>query len=197
MAENSFENLRKKSSESERHRARHRAGGKVHDDAAADKKLIGKEFKKLEAKEDKVGERVAGKSGAKRLDRGGRVAAFKRGGHVKGKSGSKTKVNVVVMPQGGGGHPPSMPPPMMGKPGMPPPGAGGPPPGMPPGMPPGGPPMPPPGAPPMGAKRGGRVLHRKNGGKVGKPEAISAKMHGGAGGAEGRLEKAKTYGSRP
>lgn len=189
-----FRDIRKRATESERHRARHRSGGKVkHDDAAQDKKLIDSEFKKLEKKEDaKEGGKVSGKHAAKRLDHGGK---FAKGGRVKhkGSGGSKTRVNVIIAPQGGGGgHPPmpmpppgAMKPPMgAGAPPMPPPGAGGPPGGM---------PMPPPGAPPMGAKRGGRI-HLKRGGAV-KPEAISAKIKGGAGGAKGRLDKVRTYGA--
>ena len=250
MAMNSFENLRKKSSEHERHRARHRAGGKVHSDAKEDKKLIDREFKRLEKKEGKEGEKVAGKKGHKRLDHkakkksgggkveapwmasdkesreshppmdeeantanrasggrvhraaGGRVQALARGGKVKhGKAGSKTKVNVIIAPQGGGHPPMPMPPPgaMAGHP-MPPPGAGGPPPGLPPGGPPGGMPMPPPGGMPphpMGPmRRGGRVSAFKRGGKVGKsPEAVSKAQEGGAGGARGRLDKIREYGA--
>lgn len=184
----SFANLRKLSSEKERHRARHRSGGKVHGDAAEDKKLIDKEFKRLEAKEGvekKDGGSVAGKAGHKNL-------GFKRGGRVKhGKSGSKSVVNVVITPQGGAGaHPPlPMPPPGM----KPPMGAGGPP-MPPPGAGPGGPPMPPPGAGPGIMKRGGRV-HLKRGGAV-KPSAVSGKMKGGAGGAKGRLEKETAYGPK-
>ena len=192
----SFANMRKKATESERHRARHRAGGKVHSDAAEDRALIDHEFKKLEAKEGdekKAGGKVHGKSAPKRLDHGGK---FAKGGRVKHGKGGKGKVttNVIIAPQGGGAggppHPPMMLPPGMkppmgagpGGPPMPPPGAGGPP-----GMPPGAPPQ----VGPM--KRGGRVK-RASGGAV-KPEAVSAKQKGGAGGARGRLDKAKAYGA--
>lgn len=103
-----------------------------------------------------------------RLDRPGRKMPGKAA--PGGKKGG-TNVNVIVMPKGDKAAPPADAP--AGPSGlmpMPPPGAG-----------PAGPPMPPPGAggPPMPM--------RKAGGRVGKYDA-------GAGGAKGRMEKAKKYG---
>jgi hypothetical protein len=85
------------------------------------------------------------------------------------------------MPRPGAGAP------MQARPMGPPPGAG---PGMPP---PGGPPGA--GGPPMAA-RGGRMY--ASGGKVG-PKRVKGVPHldGGAGGAKGRLEKVKEYGTKP
>ena len=102
---------------------------------------------------------------------------YARGGATKGKG--KTTVNVIVA--GGHGAQPAggapmgaMPPRPMPPPGAMPPGAGAPPPppgaGMPPGMPP---------RPPQMAKRGGAIKSTK-----GYP------ISDGAGGGEGRLEKA-------
>lgn len=168
----------------EQHHAEKRARG---GDVAQDKALIKKALREHENQEHggkhakiklKHGGMVHGKHPAHRMDkraRGGKV------GH------GKPAVNVIVqtsnpaekqmaMQQGmklgaamGGPKPPM---PMAG----PPPGAGGPPMGSPPpGMPPGGmPPRPP------GLKRGGKV-----------PE-----LTGGAGGAKGRLQKAKDYGGK-
>jgi hypothetical protein len=105
---------------------------------------------------------------------GGRMARAK-GGRTK----KAMNVNIII------GQPtpkPAMPPPSAA---MPPPGAG--PVGMHQGMP---PQMPPPGAgapPPMGPP----PMGRKSGGRAGYP------IDSGAGGGEGRLEKAKAYGAKP
>lgn len=102
-----------------------------------------------------------------RLDRPGRKMPGKAG------TGKKpgTNVNVIVMPKGDKAAPPADASGAAGLVPMPPPGAG-----------PAGPPMPPPGAggPPMPM--------RKSGGRVGKG------YDAGAGGAKGRMEKAKKYG---
>ena len=197
----SFADMRKRSSESERHRARLRTGGKVHSDAAEDKKLIDKEFTRLEKREEKTGKKAEGGAVKPRLDH------FARGGKVKGKGHGKGKTitNVIIAPQGGA-HPPM---PMGGSPGAPPMlpprppvGGGAPPPGLAAalagGAPGGSPPMPPPGAGrPPGIKRGGRVAGFARGGRAKSPAAVSAKMHGGGEGALGRIEKAKAYGAKP
>lgn len=110
---------------------------------------------------------------------------YAKGGAVKSKG--KTTVNVIVAPQGGDAQKPMMPPqmPPQGAPPMPPPrppmapppgGPGGPPGAMPPGM----------GAPPG--------VMRKDGGRVGKQPAYPIKD--AAGGAKGRMEKERAYGSK-
>lgn len=143
-----------------------------------------------------------------------RMDKYARGGKVKhGSKGHHTKINIVVAPKAGGdaGAGPMMPPP------------GGPPPmGGPGGPPPGGPPMPPPGAgglpgagpglppPPGGMKRGGVAKHKSGIASKGNlkkwsehassnsryERGGSVHMKGGAGGAEGRLDKAKAYGMK-
>lgn len=110
-------------------------GGKVHSDAAEDRKLI----KKMMAEHERGEMKVEGRASGGRLDK------FARGG--KTKSG-KTNINIVIAPQGsppapGGARAAPVPIPVGGPPPMPPPGAGGP----------GGPPMPPPGM----MQRGGRA----------------------------------------
>lgn len=117
------------------------------------------------------------------------------GGRVDSKKAKKggTTVNVIIAPQGAAAGPGSGPP--MVPPGglaLPPPGALPPrpppppmaAPAMPPGLPPGGPgPMPPGGVMPM----------RAAGGRVGGSPSVN--YDAGAGGALGRLEKAKKYGT--
>lgn len=152
-----------------------------------------------------TGGHAEGGKASKRGDKMNR-APFKSGGHTKHSKGG-TKVNVIVAPGGGqqqggdpkqafqagaqmgakavaqkmaGGHPPMPPggaggpppPPMGGAPG---PGAGGPPPpGMGGGMPP---------KPPGMMNKGGRTK--------------AYPIDDGAGGGEGRKEKAKAYGAKP
>lgn len=93
---------------------------------------------------------------------GGRLDKYARGGKAKAKkSGSHTKINIMVAPKSGEGPPPALPPSPIGA---------APPPPMPPKM-----PMPPPPGPMGGPmKRGGKV-----------------KMTAGADSGEGRLQKAR------
>lgn len=149
-------NRNEKSANSERDGTKHRGalkrGGKVHADAAEDKKLI-----------HEMGCKCAKCSG-------GRVER-KAGGRTK----KGTNINIIIAPQG------QKPPMSMPPPGMPPGGPVGlhqappPPAGAPPPM--GGPP---PGMPPMARKDGGRAYP----------------ITDGAGGGEGRLQKARAYGAK-
>ena len=189
-------------------------GGKVHEDAAEDRKLIRAEIKKHE-KGCRCAKCMGGRTGRSTggsLDvmdgemqgtrptgyrEVGKRSAHAHGGHVKGKG--KTNINIVI---GERGHPAAMPPGAGMPPALPrgvpvpppaPPMGGMPPgmlPGMPPGMPPGGPPgMMPPGGPPppMPRKRGGRAVSLAATAALGE--------HGtGSGGGLGRLAKVRSYG---
>jgi len=150
-------------SEHEHHRVSHilkerAAGGRVHEDEVADRKLFGKMIKE----HDEASRKADGGKPKHRLDRRA------RGGPVKGKGA--THVNVIVAPQGGTGVPPgaalpagaappvpAMPPPRPAMPAVMPPGVGMPPPQA---------GLAPPGALPPGAIRhaGGRTY--KKGGRV-------------------------------
>lgn len=179
------------------------SGGHVSDDAD-DKKLVIKGVHQHEAKDHKGspktklklkdGGDVDGEPSAPRLDR---KAGGKTGGGKSKKAGNH--VNVIIAPPGPDKPVPvPVPPagPAMPPPGGPPPGAGGPPPGGPPGGPPGaggpppmmGPPRPP--MPPPGAGGPPGMPMRASGGRV-------PNLTGGAGGGEGRMEKAAAYGKTP
>jgi hypothetical protein len=157
-------------------------GGKVHEDAAEDKKLIKSAIAKHESG-CKCGKCSGGrveKAAGGSLDgtlqgmrpQGGRLAR-KSGGKASKKAGMN--VNIIIAPPKAAAPMPMLPPGMA--PGAPkgipapPPAAMGPPAGAPPPM------GPPPGAP-IGRKEGGRAYPIKD----------------GAGGGLGRLEKAKAYG---
>jgi hypothetical protein len=153
-----------------------KAGGKVHADAAQDKKLI----HELGCKCGKCsGGRIGKKGGGPSVDDGTLEGARPKGDRLARKAGGRAKkgmnVNIIIAPAGGSGPKPMMPPPGA----MPPPGGpvglhqGVPPPPM---MPPGA--APPMGPPPMGRKRGGRAYPITSGG----------------GGGLARLEKARAYG---
>ena len=186
--------------------APYKRGGKVHEDAAEDRKLIRAEIKKHE-KGCRCAKCMGGRTGRSTggsLDvmdgemqgtrptgyrEVGKRSAHAHGGHVKGKG--KTNINIVI---GERGHPAAMPP-GAGMPPAPPRGVPVPPPappmgGMPPGMPPGGPPgMMPPGGPPppMPRKRGGRAVSLAATAALGEHDT-------GSGGGLGRLAKVRSYG---
>jgi hypothetical protein len=189
-------------------------GGKVHDDEAEDEKLIRKEVKPSALKKRAAGGRIEGRAAGGRLDRGGRK---KKGGtHVNvivapGAGGAGA--TPVAPPSPVGAAPVPVPPP---RPPMMPPGAPMAGPGMPPGMPPrahggrvqrtsggrikNGP------AWAEGLRNGTQVQHvpgNSDGERIAEHKGVKkvrtfAKggsvyphMRYGAGGGEGRLEKAR------
>lgn len=173
-------------------RAGYRAGGHIspsdkREDESADKKMIKRAISEHETQEH------GGKHSHIKLKEGGYAhggsAALR--GDRKPRGGKSKGHHTTVVVNAGGGHPIPVPVPKPipipvggAGPGA---GAGGPPPpppgamGMagPPGMPPGGP-----------MKRGGHARFKKGGKIKGYP------IGDGAGGGEGRKEKAKAYGAR-
>lgn len=165
-------------------------GGKVHEDAAEDKKLIRDEMHKsgcscAKCSGGRVGKKVGGAINDGTRPTGGRLARKSGGAAKKG-----TNVNIIITQPAAAKPPMPMPPPGMRPPGAPPPV------GMSQGMPPQGPvPMAPagaggvpPGAPMMPRASGGRINDGWSG-KLAKPEKYP--IDAGAGGALGRLEKAE------
>jgi hypothetical protein len=152
-----------------------KAGGKVHEDAAEDKKLIKSEMHKAGCGCAKChGGKVAKKRGGSLALDGSYQGTRPTGGRLARASGGKTKgkmnVNIIIAPPR---DKPAMPMPM-----APPPGGGIPAP-----PPPAAAAGPMPGAPsPMGAAP--MPMGRKYGGKASYP------IKNGAGGGMGRLEKA-------
>ena len=178
------------------HTGGYKKGGKIHEDAAMDKKLIKAEMSKHDkgcackacgGSAYKNGGSAANYDGGTRPT-GGRMAR-KSGGRAKGKTHIHININA------GEKHPEGMPPPMaipgpMPRPPMPiaPPMAGGagmPPMGPPPGLMGGAPPpglgVPPPAMGPLARKSGGRAGHGVY--------RTYKDMDAGAGGGLGRLEK--------
>lgn len=178
-----------------------------HKDEKQDKKLIKEMVGKAKIKV-KHGGHVEGKKAKERADKYKRGGSVPRG-HTKininmaasqadkaeaMKKGVALGAQMAASKMGGGGPRPMGGAPMQARgpaPGaaMPPPGAAMPPPG---GMPPSGPQ----GLPPMGQKRGGRTYAK--GGKVG-PVRVKGVPHldGSAAGGLGRLQKIKSYGTKP
>ena len=169
-------------------------GGKVHSDEKEDKKLIKKELGKAKIEVKKHGGKVAGRKPAARADKFARGGSAPRGKHTavninlaasqadkadSFKKGAMAGAQMAAQKLGAGR--PGAGAPMQARPPMPPPGAAGP--MGPAGAPPAG------GVPPTMQKRGGRTYAK--GGAV-KDWTKGA----GAGGGEGRLAKAKTYGAK-
>ena len=166
-----------------------------HSDEKQDKKMFKKEISKVRLKYADGGKVDGGKakSNAGKMARGG----SKPHGHTKininvgaGQAEKEQAMHTGVQlgarlaaAKMAGGPRPGAGAPMQARPMVPPPGAG-------PAMPPPGP-----GGPPMAA-RGGRM--HKSGGRVG-PKKVAGVPHltGGSGGALGRLEKMKDYGTKP
>ena len=180
-----------------------RGGGvgrmKKHEDEAEDKKLIKKELKSAKIVAKKHGGPVEGKHAAKRADKYARGGSAPSGKHThininlaasQADKEAAAKKGMMVGAQMAAQRMQGAPRPMGGAPmqargPMPAPQA--------PGGAPGG------GVPPTmqgGMKRGGKAYAK--GGKVG-PVKVKGVPHleGGSGGALGRLEKAKQYGTKP
>jgi hypothetical protein len=168
--------------------AGYKHGGMVHEDAAADRRMIEKGIHEHDR------QMHGGKLTKLKLAHGGHVDGHHAKPHMakraRGGRTGHTKVNVIVAPQGGGAHPvpvpvggaglPAVAPRPIGAPaagaGLMPPQAQRPPMGM-----------GPPGAPPMGGPMGGAPMLRKRGGHI-------PHMEGGAGSGVGRTEKPHEYG---
>jgi hypothetical protein len=151
-------------------------GGKVHKDAAQDRKLVKEVIHGSGCGCAKCsGGRVGRARGGPAVNDGTRPVAGRLARKGGGRAKKGTNVNIIIAPQGGGQPRPPMPPPGAGP--MPPPGG---PVGLHQGAPPPAPMGPPAGGPPP--------MMRKSGGRTTYP------IDSGAGGGLGRLEKAKAYG---
>jgi hypothetical protein len=162
-------------------------GGKVHKDAAQDRKLVKEVVHGSGCGCAKCsGGRVGRARGGPAVNDGTRPVAGRLARKGGGRAKKGTNVNIIIAPQGGGQPRPPVAPPGAGP--MPPPGGpvglhqGAPPPA------PMGPGVMAAGAPPPMRKAGGRILE-KDGGKPLNPKGYPIDV--GSGGGLGRLEKAK------